>query len=277
MNTRKAMLAIAAMAAANLFAALPDVGEIVLQAKPDSGHLQDVCYDGGRFLYWAHTRALYKTDLSGNVVKMASVEDHHAGLEVKNGRLFVAVCPMQGKTKGKTTPECRLTVGEYDADTLALVKMHVTGINDRAGSLAILADGTFLVGCLRPQDILPSQVRFHHLDKDFNLIKSHVLDNVPVKLGIEVIKRRGNDIFLDMYGVDKNGRSLGFDAVRLGPDFREIARGRLGGAMGLVFDGDFAWTAWSRKDAGGNAFTSKIVRKQIPEWCVGAAAPALPK
>ena len=261
MNTRKAMLAIAAMAAANLFAALPDVGEIVLQAKPDSGHLQDVCYDGGRFLYWAHTRALYKTDLSGNVVKMASVEDHHAGLEVKNGRLFVAVCPMQGKTKGKTTPECRLTVGEYDADTLALVKMHVTGINDRAGSLAILADGTFLVGCLRPQDILPSQVRFHHLDKDFNLIKSHVLDNVPVKLGIEILKRRGGDIYLNMYGIDKNMKPLGFDAIRLGPDLREAARGSLGGSTGLVFDGEFMWTGRSKLDEASKTYTSKIVRK----------------
>ena len=134
------VFSVVVLAAANLYAALPDVNEIVLQAKPDSGHLQDVCYDGGRFLYWAHTKALYKTDLSGNVVKMVSVDGHHAGLEVKNGRLFVAVCPMQGKTKGKTTPECRLTVGEYDADTLALVKMHTTDINDRAGSLAILAD-----------------------------------------------------------------------------------------------------------------------------------------
>ena len=269
------ILAIVAAAAISSAAAghLPDVPEIVLQAKPACGHLQEVCFDGERFLYWAHTKELYKTDLEGRVLATAAVKGHHAGLEVKDGRLFVAVCPMQGKTGGRTTPECRLAVGEYDADTLALVRMHVTDINDRAGSLAILPDGTFLVGCLRPPDILPTQVRFHHLDKDFNLIKSHVLDNVPVKLGIEVIKRRGNDIFLDMYGVDKDDRSLGFDAVRLGPDFRENARGRLGGAMGLVFDGDFAWTAWSRKDAGGNAFTSKIVRKQIPEWCVGAAGP----
>ena len=268
-------LAIAAAAAISQAAAahLPDVPEIVLQAKPACGHLQEVCFDGERFLYWAHTRALYKTDLEGRVLATAAVQDHHAGLEAKGGRLFVAVCPMQNKTGGRTTPECRLTVGEYDADSLALVRMHVTDINDRAGSLAILPDGTFLVGCLRPRDILPTQVRFHHLDGNFNLIKSHVLDNVPVKLGIEVIKRRGSDVFLGVYGVDKAGQSLGFDAVRLGPDLRETARGKLGGSLGLVFDGPFAWTAWSRKDAGGKAFTSKIVRRQIPKWCVGAARP----
>ena len=211
------MFAIAALAAANLFAALPDVKEIVLQAKPDSGHLQDVWYDGGKFLYWAHTKALYKTDLSGNVVKM-----------------------------------------------------HVTGINDRAGSLAILEDGTFLVGCLRPSDILPSQVRFHHLDRDFNLIKSHVLDNVPVKLGIEVLKRRGCDVYLNLYGVDKDRKSLGFDAIRLDANFREVARGKLGGATGLVFDGEFVWTGWTKLDEASNTYTSKIVRKPIQKWCVGS-------
>ena len=270
MNIRNMFFAAAALAAANLSAALPDVKEIVLQAKPDSGHLQDVCYDGGKFLYWAHTKALYKTDLSGKVVKKVSVEGHHAGLEVKNGRLYVAVCPMQGKTKGKTTPECRLTVGEYDADTLALVKMHTMDINDRAGSLVILKDGTFLVGCLRPQDILPSQVRFHHLDKDFNLIKSHVLDNVPVKLGIEILKRRGSDIYLNLYGVDKDKKSLGFDAIRLDANFREVARGKLGGATGLVFDGEFVWTGWTKLDEASNTYTSKIVRKPIQKWCVGS-------
>ena len=247
-------------------AKLPDVREIVLQAKPESGHLQDVCFDGGKFLYWAHTKELYKTDLSGRVLRKVAVDGHHAGLDLKGGHLFVAVCPMQSKTKGQTTPECRLTVGEYDADTLALVKMHVLGINDRAGSLAVLDDGSFLVGCLRPRDIAPTQVRFHHLDKDFKLLSSHVLDNVPVRLGIEVIKRRGADVFLCMYGVDADKNPLKFSALRLGPDFREAARGRLGGATGLVFDGDFAWTGWTRQMGAGKAYTSKIVRGPGPQW-----------
>ena len=264
------MKILAIVAASAIYSAaaghLPDVPEIVLKAEPACGHLQDVCFDGGRFLYWAHTKELYKTDLNGNVLKKTSVEGHHAGLEVRGRRLFVAVCPMQSTTKGQTTPECRLTVGEYDADTLALVKMHVTGINDRAGSLAILDDGSFLVGCLRPRDIAPTQVRFHHLDKSFNLLRSHVLDNVPVRLGIEVIKRRGADVFLCMYGVDADKNPLKFNALRLGPDFREAARGRLVGATGLVFDGSFAWTGWTRQKGAGMAYTSKIVRGPGPKW-----------
>ena len=264
---KASVLALAAFGAvASLHAALPDVPEIVLQARPKSGHLQDVCFDGEKFLYWAHTRAIYKTDLAGNVLKTADAKDHHAGLQVRDGRLFVAVCPMQGTTGGQTTPECRLTVGEYDADTLALVTMHTTDINDRAGSLAILDDGTFLIGCLRPRDILPSQVRFHHLDSNFKLIKSHVLDNVPVKLGIEIIKRCGKSIYLDMYGADKDRKPLGFDAIRLGADLREEARGQLGGAMGLVFDGEFAWTGRSVLDTATKEYTSKLVRRKLPKW-----------
>ncbi|MBQ2630444.1 MAG: hypothetical protein IJG13_12275, partial [Kiritimatiellae bacterium] len=70
------ILAIVAAATISSAAAghLPDVPEIVLQAKPSSGHLQEVCFDGERFLYWAHTKELYKTDLEGRVLATASVK-----------------------------------------------------------------------------------------------------------------------------------------------------------------------------------------------------------
>ena len=242
-------------------AKLPDVPEIVLQAKPTCGHLQDVCFDGEKFLYWAHTKELYKTDLTGKVLAKAAVDGHHAGLDLKNGRLFVAVCRRQGVVRGKPAAKFRLAIGEYDADTLAHVKTHETEVNDRAGSLAVLEDG-----CLRPPDIKPTQVRFHHLDKDFKPIKSHVLDDVPVRLGIEVVKRRGSTVYLDTYGAGHDRKMLGFDAIRLDADFREAARGKLGGATGLVFDGDHAWTGWSRLDKEKGTYTSKIVRKPMPTW-----------
>ena len=160
---------------------LPGVGSIRLDGDY-AGHLQDVWFDG-KAIYWAHTRALVKTDLSGNILTKADVKDHHAGLEVRDGKVFVAVCVMQWKTGGKTLPDSRVTINVYDAESLKLLESHVTDINDRSGSLAILEDGSFLVGCLRPQDITKTQVRFHHVDRNYKLIKSYVLDNVPVKLG----------------------------------------------------------------------------------------------
>lgn len=234
--------------------------EVVLQAKPTKGHLQDVWFDGRDNLYWAHTLELYRTDLDGKVLAKVDVEGHHAGLEVRGGRLYVAVCPMQGTTGGKTTPECRVTIGEYDAETLKPIAMHRTDIHDRSGSLAILDDGTFLVGCLRPQDIALTQVRFHHLDRNFKLIRSYVLDNVPVKLGIEVIKRRGDEFYLCMYGADKDLKPLDFNTIVLGPDFKERRRLNLGGSVGLVFCGESVWTGSTRIDKETKSYTSNIRR-----------------
>ena len=72
--------------------AMPDVDEIVLPGEY-LGHLQDVCMDGS-FIYWAHTQYIVKTDLRGNLVDSVEAEGHNAGCAVRNGRLYVAVCPL---------------------------------------------------------------------------------------------------------------------------------------------------------------------------------------
>ena len=249
-------LALAALASfADEEVPLPQGGEIVLEGDY-AGHLQDVWYDGKGNLYWAHTQDLLKTDLSGKILRHVKVEDHHAGIQVKDGKVYVAVCQMQTKTGGKTLPESRVTIGEYDAETLELVKMHVTDINDRSGSLAILDDGTFVIGCLRPQDIGKTQVRFHHLDRDFRLLDSHVVDNVPVKLGIEVVKWHAGRLYLCVYG--------GPDTVLLDSSFREVGRERVGGALGLVFSGRDTWVGRTSPDKETKRYTSRLVRRAEP-------------
>ena len=239
----------ACMAAGMAFGALPEVAKISLPGEW-KGHLQDVWYDGGEHLYWAETEDLLKTDLTGRILVRRHVEGHHAGLQVKDGRLFVAVCPMQGKTGGETLPTTRVIVGEYDAATLEPVEMHVTEVNDRAGSLCILEDGTFLVGCLRPPDILPSQVRFHHFDKNFKLIESHVLNDVSVALGIEVMKFHDGFVWACPYGL----------RIKLDRNFREVARYAAKGDCGLVFDGDQVWCGATSRKAKGAPYTSALVR-----------------
>ena len=240
---------------------MPDADEIRLEGDY-AGHLQDVWYDGAGHIYWAHTHEILKTDLTGRILAKRSVEGHHAGIEVRDGRVYVAVCPMQGKTGGKTTPECRVTIGEYDAETLEPVAMHRTDIHDRSGSLAILEDGTFLVGCLRPQDIRLDQVRFHHLDRNYRLIHSYVLDNVPVRLGIEVIKRQGDGFVLCLYGADRNRKKLDFNSIRLDRDFREVDRGMLGGSCGLILDGSRVWIGKTQRDKETRRYTSRLVRSR---------------
>ena len=237
--------------------AMPDVGRIDLEGEYP-GHLQDVCRDKDGFIYWAHTRHILKTDVDGKVLVKAEVDGHNAGCEVRDGVLYVAVCPMQGKTGGKTTPDCRLQVNEYDAATLALKAKHVLPVNDRAGSLAMLPDGSFVVGCLRPQDISPTQVRLHRVSSDYQLLKTVVLDNVNVKLGIETIKYRDGELFLSMY-VGK-GLLVVLDAET----FAEKRRQTYNGTTGLLFDGAFAWCGQTKKDPETKKYSSSLVRLESP-------------
>lgn len=232
--------------------------EIALEGAYASGHLQDVWVEDGR-IWWAHTGDLIKTDMSGTVQKSVSVGGHHAGLEVRDGRLYTAVCAFNGEPRGSTTPACHVMVGEYDAETLERIKMHVLDINDRAGSFCFLEDGTCLVGCLRHPALRPSEVKFHHLDRDFRLIRTHVVDlGKPVQLGIEVIRRYGNDVYLFVYG----GPVMRLDAKTL-----EVT-GRFkpfGGQMGFSKDGDSAWIGVSRRSEKGKPWTSSI--RSVPcKW-----------
>jgi hypothetical protein len=225
-------------------------GEINLEGRY-VGHLQDVWSNSKGTLWWAQTHQILKTDLTGKILAKAEVEGHNAGCEVADGVLYVAVCP---DLRGPQHGAC-LQVNEYDADSLKLLKKHLLkDVPDRAGSLCILPDGTFLVGCLRPKDILKSQVRFHRLSKDFKLISSHIVDDLGmVRLGIEVIKRRGDDVFLFMY----EGPTVCLDAKTL----KEKARyNSVGGAMGLIFDGKYAWKGESFYDAKNKVYSSKLRR-----------------
>ena len=258
-SVKTAVLVFAASFAVNCLAGgMPDADRIELEGDY-AGHLQDVWWDGGTNIWWAHTHQILRTDLTGKVVARADVDGHNAGCEVKDGVLYVAVCLMQSKTGGKTTPECKVQVNEYDATTLALKSKHVLPVNDRAGSLAILPDGSFVVGCLRPQDISPTQVRLHHLSRDFKLLKSVVLDNVEVKLGIETIKYRGGELFLSMY--KDNGLLVVLDAET----FAEKRRQTYDGTTGLLFDGRFAWCGQTKKNAKSGRFESALVRRKAPE------------
>jgi len=257
-SVKMAALAFAASFAVNCHAGgMPDTDRIELEGDY-AGHLQDVWWDGGTNIWWAHTRQILRTDLAGKVVARADVDGHNAGCEVRDGVLYVAVCSMQNKTGGKTTPECRLQVNEYDAATLALKTRHVLPVNDRAGSLAILPDGSFVVGCLRPQDISPSQVRLHRLSRDFQLVKTVVLDNVEVKLGIETIKYRDGELFLSMY------KGKGLLVVLDAETFAEKRRQTYNGTTGLLFDGQFAWCGQTKKSTKSGRFESAIVRCKAP-------------
>ena len=241
-------------------AGMPDVDAIALAGTYD-GHLQDVWFDGTS-LYWAHTADIVRTDLQGNVLARARVAAyHHAGLEVRGGRLYTAVCLQNDMATVGTKGNSHVIVAEYDAATLAPVAVHETDVEDRAGSLAILDDGSFLVGCLRQNDLGVDQVRYHHLAPDFTCLGSTCVDELPVMMGIEVLRVRGPFRYLCMSGVDAAGKNLGYDTVKVDERGREVWRGTLGGCWGLIFDGACIWVGETACDRTTGKWSSRLVRK----------------
>lgn len=197
------------------------------------GHLQDIWWDGKDTMWWAQTKDILRTDMSGKVMARASVQGHYAGCEVRDGRLYVAVFQQNGKGV-----ERRVRINVHDAQTLALLEEHVVdGPADGAGALAILPDGTFVVGCIRPPDInVRTQLRLHHIGRDYRLIASYLVDDVDVPLGIETIKRRDGELYLFTYSTTTP--CIVLDAKT----FRERRRVHgLNGACGLAFGTDFCY------------------------------------
>lgn len=247
------MVVVACTAVAHAWT-MADMAEIVLPGEY-SGHLQDVCWDGCEYIYWAHTWDIVKTDLKGKILRHVQVEGHNAGCQLKDGKLYVAVCPTEKRKIVAWGPESRLQVNEYDANTLALKAKHVMSANDRAGSLAILADGSFVVGCLRPRNITASQVRFHHVNSNFAVLSTHLIDDLKIKMGIETIKRYGDSLYLFCYGAP---------IVRLdAKTFKETGRlGGFNGTCGFIYDGQNFWFGTSKCIKGKKpvAWRSKLVR-----------------
>lgn len=247
----------AVMTASAVFAeVLPGVVE--LTSGEYGGHPQDVCRDGD-FLYWAHTRTILKTDFSGRVVASVRDPDHNAGCRVKDGKLYVAVCRVGGHIKLDDRKKCQLQINIYDANDLHLIERKVIeGAYDRAGSLEVLPDGSFVVGCLRPPEVREDQVRFYHLSKDFKVLSRHEIDNMKVKLGIEVIKYYDGDLYCFIYG----GDTVRIDAKT----FEE--KGRIKnteGQLGAVIEKDGFWTCTYKEEKGESGklvYKSKIVKRR---------------
>lgn len=238
---------------------------IELEPGKYGGHLQDVTR-AGDFLYWAHTRTILKTDLNGKVLASVRDLDHNAGCQVRDGKLYVAVCTRGGIISPEDREKYKLQINVYDASDLHLIeKKVIEDAFDRAGSLAILPDGSFVVGCLRPPDVRVDQVRFYHLSPDFKVLSRHVIGDMPIRLGIEVIKYHRGDLWLFSYG----GKTVRLDAMT----FAEKGRyDGLKGELGAVFVGDGFWYAKCDKEVGSSfdkvnksktVFRSSLVRAPI--------------
>ena len=208
---------------------------IALESGEYGGHLQDVCRDG-KFLYWTHTYTILKTGFDGRIVARVADPDHNAGCRVKDGRLYVAVCKRGGRIPLEDREKYRLQVNIYDAEDLHLIeKKVIEGAFDRAGSLEILPDGSFVIGCLRPPEVAEDQVRFYHLTEDFKVLSRHEIDRMPVRLGIENIKYYDGRLYCFIY----DGDTVELDWKT----FSETGRfSGTGGQLGALLEKTGVWT-----------------------------------
>jgi hypothetical protein len=251
------VLSALAIGVAAMAADAPQLADEIKLEGDYKGHLQDVVLAAERgAIYWAHTCNFLKTDLTGKVLKNIEVPGHHAGTALVEGKLYVAVCPMQSKTGGKTTPECRVNVYVYDANTLDFVTKHELEQNDRSGSIALLPSGEWLVGCLRGKGITESQVRTHRYAKDFTYLGPVVWDlGRKIKLGIETIHVYNGAAYL---GINPNL------LVKLDAELKEAEHFRSGGQMGWFICGDAMWTGKSKKNKGSGKWESALIKHPLP-------------
>ena len=73
-SVKTAVLVFAASFAVNCLAGgMPDADRIELEGDY-AGHLQDVWWDGGTNIWWAHTHQILRTDLAGKVENLFPVD-----------------------------------------------------------------------------------------------------------------------------------------------------------------------------------------------------------
>ena len=236
-------------------------------AEKYSGHLQDVWFDGTN-IYWTHMSSVFRTDRFGKVLAKGDAPGlHAAGCQTRGGKLYVALCDMGKWERQGPTPSDPLTVRVFDAKTLAFIEDKTLEVNDFAGSFTFLDDGTCLIGCLRAKDIPEDQVRYHHFDRNFKLIKTHVHGNLKVPCGIEVIRAYGDFIYLAIYRGDETATPDGI-VVKLDRNFNEVARFNHDGQMGLIFDGPYVWTGGA---AGARSFLLRgpLFGQDLGNTCCG--------
>ena len=170
---------------------------------------------------------------------MLYLVDRHGGIE------GASMCCVKGES-GKTLHGSG-SGGEQDP-------------TDRAGSLSVMEDGAFAVGCLHPEDIAKNQARLHLLGPDFRLVRTVVLDNFEIPLGIETIKYRDGELYLSCY---KGGSGL--LVVLNAQTFTEKRRQKFNGATGLVFDGPYAWRGRTVQDVKTKKWKSSLIRCEAPK------------
>lgn len=185
-------------------------------------HLQGICTDGKRSIYWSWTDALVRTDLKGREVRRTPAPSHHGDLCHHDGRVYVAV------NLGKfnlPAGHAESWIYVYDAETLAELGRHrVPEVVHGAGGIAH-HDGKFIVVGGLPEGT-PENYLYEYDDR-LVFQRRHTLRSGFTLMGIQTVARAVGSWWFGCYG---QPRIL----LRADDAFRMTGRWKSDAAYGIV-------------------------------------------
>jgi len=159
------------------------------------GHLQGICLDDEKNVYWSFTTRLVKTDIHGKRIQELSVATHHGDLCYSEGKIYVAV---NHGTFNDPEGKADSNVYVYDAKSLKELARHeVRQVKFGAGGIAE-SRGRFLVVGGLPDDFDENYV--YEFDNEFRFIQKHTLASEHTHLGIQGVTHSEGIWWFACYG-----------------------------------------------------------------------------
>lgn len=218
-------------------AAMQHPSEVVKCPGNYGGHLQGLATDG-RHIYWSFTVTIVKTDLTGKILATRDAPSHQGDLCVKDGTVYVAVNRGHFNHRKGAVSE----VHSYDAETLKPLKIWpLKDMPHGAGGMTWRGERFFIVGGLPPSH---NRNYVYEYDKDFNLVKRHILNTGFTLMGIQTAAYEDGRFLFGIYG-DK-GNPHGVLAVE--NDLKTFKRYRCGGSVGMLRFGERYFIGKTGKD-----------------------------
>jgi hypothetical protein len=185
-------------------------------------HLQGVCRDDSKNLYWSFTTRLVKTDANGKLLQAVEAPTHQGDLCFLKGKLYVAV--NLGKfNDAKGNADSWVYV--YDASNLSLLAKHRTPeVFHGAGGIAFHEGKVLVVGGL-PEGVKENYL--YEYDTEFKFVKKHTLGSGHTLMGIQTAAFADGQWWFGCYGTPKI-------LLRADAALTKVARFEFDGSLGIV-------------------------------------------
>jgi hypothetical protein len=222
------------------------------------GHLQGICTDNARSIFWSFTTVLAKTDQDGKLTTKIAVASHHGDLCYCDGKVFVAV-NLGAFNDAEKHADSWIYV--YNADLVELARKRVPEVVYGAGGIACHNDHFVVIGGLPPS---VHENYAYEYDKDFHFVKQHVIRSGYTLMGIQTAAYANGFWWFGCYGRPQV-------LLKADESFREVEKYTFDGSLGIVglSDGSFLVGRGGRL-SGRKVFTGEALMA-VPDAKAGLA------